>query len=300
MNLCKSNVYYNLSKTMSSHPCGNFSNLEHLDLSYNTNLHINNLQWISHFTSLKSLSLSGIDLHKETYWSQHISMLPSLSKLSLRSCQLPNVFPSVGWFVNFTSLQSLNLSENHFDFEISKVVSNLSVQFSALFLESNELKGSIPDTLRNLRSLEYLMLSGNELNGTIPDWFGEYKNMQYLEFYGNSLQGPIPSTIGNMSNLVSLELSYNHLHGFLPSTLGKLSELQNLLVGGNSFAGVASKINFTKLTKLEMLDLSSQVLYLTQIQIGPLLLNLHMYICILQNWDLFFLLGYILQNLFII
>lgn len=86
MNLCKSNVYYNLSKTMSSHPCGNFSNLEHLDLSYNTNLHINNLQWISHFTSLKSLSLSGIDLHKETYWSQHISMLPSLSKLSLRSC----------------------------------------------------------------------------------------------------------------------------------------------------------------------------------------------------------------------
>ncbi|XP_054782768.1 receptor-like protein EIX2 [Prosopis cineraria] len=255
--LYPSNAYRNLLGTMPPHFCGNFSNLKYLDLSYNINLHMDNIQWISHLPSLKILDLSGIDLHKETHWIQHMSVLLSLSELLLRSCQLTDVIPGVGWFVNFTSLQYLDLSENYFDFEISKLVLNLSDEFSALILESNKLKGPIPDTLRNLRNLEYLMLSGNELNGTIPDWLGEYKHMQYLEFYGNSLQGPIPATIGNLSELISLELSYNHLHGFFPSSLGKLSNLENLLVGGNSLVGVASKMNFTKLIKLQMLDLSS-------------------------------------------
>ncbi|XP_028808631.1 receptor-like protein 30 [Neltuma alba] len=174
---------------------------QYLDLSYNVNLHINDIQWISHFPSLKSLHLNGINMHKEIHWIQRISWPPYLSELVLRSCQLADIIPSVGWFVNFSSLQSLDLSENHFDFEVSKLVSNLSDQISAIILESNKLKGPIPDTLRSLRNRKYWMLGGNELNGTIPGWFGEYKHLWELEFYGNSLQGSIPATIENLSSL---------------------------------------------------------------------------------------------------
>ncbi|KAF7825457.1 receptor-like protein EIX2 [Senna tora] len=143
-------------------------------------------------------------------------------------------------------------NENHFDSEIFKWVSNLSDSLSALILENNQLKGQIPCDLRNLRNLEYLELSFNELNGTIPDWFGQYKYLQYLEVYGNSLEGFFPASIGNLSSLVSLELSYNHLNGSVPKSLGKLSKLEILLLGGNSLVSVASKMNFTKLTNLQM------------------------------------------------
>ena len=54
--------------------------LHHLDLAGNNDLYVDNLRWVSHFSSLKYLKLSAINLHRETHWLQYITMIPSLSE----------------------------------------------------------------------------------------------------------------------------------------------------------------------------------------------------------------------------
>ena len=59
----------------------NMSNLHYLDLAGNNNLHVENLRWVSRFSSLKHLKLNAINLHQETHWLQYMTMIPSLSEL---------------------------------------------------------------------------------------------------------------------------------------------------------------------------------------------------------------------------
>jgi Leucine-rich repeat (LRR) protein len=42
-----------------------------------------------------------------------------------------------------------------------------------LFLDSNELSGTIPESLARLTNLEQLYLSGNQLSGTLFSDFGK-------------------------------------------------------------------------------------------------------------------------------
>ncbi|KAK7836318.1 hypothetical protein CFP56_022740 [Quercus suber] len=68
-----------------------------------------------------------------------MSKFPSLSELYLLYCQLDSLNPFLG-FVNFTSLQVLDLSINHFNHEIPNWFSNLTVNLLDLRLSENSLK----------------------------------------------------------------------------------------------------------------------------------------------------------------
>ncbi|XP_061347793.1 receptor-like protein EIX2 [Gastrolobium bilobum] len=212
--------------------CVNSSALEYLDLSSNYALAIDNLQWLSRISSLKRLQLSGIDLRKETYWLQSVTtMLPSLSELYLRSCQLNNLSPSLQ-YANFTALQILDLRGNKFDSELPKWLFNLSGIFN-IDLSSSVLRGQLPKALLNLRHLESLGLEKNHFNGPIPDWLGQFEHLQYLDLVKNNFSGSIPVSLGNLSSLVFLG------------------------VGRNQLTGIVSERNFAKLSKLKYLSIYS-------------------------------------------
>ena len=210
---------------------------------------------MSGLSALQYLHLHSADLHREVDWLQIMSKFPSLSKLYLQNCQLDSLNPSLG-FVNFTSLQVLDLSENHFNHEIPNWFSNLSTSLLSLSLYSSSLKGNIPPSIFNLEKLEYLALSENSLSGKIPDSLGQLTRLIYLDLTINPLSGPIPSSVGNLSQMQVLLLSLNKLNGTVPKSLGLLSNLLAVSISYNSFTGSLDEAHFSKLGKLKQLDIS--------------------------------------------
>jgi len=246
----------NLSLVTTSHGSGNFSNVVHLDLSHNENLVINDLRWLLRLSSsLQFLNLDFVNLHKETHWLQILHMLPSLSMLSLCSCSLESVSPSLP-YANFTSLEYLDLSYNDFSSEIPVWLFNLS-GLSYLDLGNNRFHGQIPKNLMNLRNLDVLYLEDNKLSGAIPDWLGQLGGLKQLVLSYNSYTSSIPTTLGNLSSLIYLDVSTNHLNGSLPESLGQLSNLEELVVDENPLSGVLSDRNFAKLSNLQTLSFGS-------------------------------------------
>ncbi|XP_058783496.1 receptor-like protein EIX1 [Vicia villosa] len=240
----------------------NLSNIQYLDLSFNDDLHLDNLNWLSKFSSLKSLNLSQINLQNQTNWFHTMDMLhASLLELRLSSCHLTNIFPSTN-HVSFTkSLVTLDLSANYFDSELPAWLFDLGSDsnISHIDLSFNMLQGQIPKSLLSLTKLEFLRLSNNELNGSIPDWLGQHQNLKYLNLAENLFHGSIPSSLGNLFSLVDLSVGSNFLTGNIPSTIGKLFNLKSLFIGGNSLSGGLSEEHFSNLSNLETLVLSAPI-----------------------------------------
>ncbi|KAK7316698.1 hypothetical protein RJT34_00354 [Clitoria ternatea] len=202
----------NYFHTITTH--GNFtaSSLHYLETSQYDTTHIDNLQWLSRLSSIKYLDLSSIDLHKETSWLQLVAMLPSLSELHLRSCELNNILPSLN-YVNLTSLKTLDLAGNNFH---------------------NEL----PKWLLNLSDISYIDLSYNQLKGSIPKGIGQLEHLQFLDLSDSMFSGIIPSsTLGNLSSLVTLSVGSNSFFGTISeTTFSKLSNLEDLYLSNSTFA----------------------------------------------------------------
>ncbi|RVW94611.1 LRR receptor-like serine/threonine-protein kinase GSO1 [Vitis vinifera] len=262
---------------------GNLSNLQSLDLGYNSDMTCGNLDWLSHLPSLTHLDLRWVNLSKAIHWPQAINKMPSLTELYLSDTQLPPIIPtiSISHINSSTSLVVLDLSENGltssiypwlFNFSSSLVHLDLSgndlngsipdafgdmTTLAHLDLYSNHLNGSIPDAFGNMTTLAYLHLSSNELRGSIPNAFGDMTTLAYLHLSSNELRGSIPEAFGNMTTLAYLDLSWNQLEGEIPKSLRDLCNLQELLLTGNNLTGLKEK-DFLACSNhtLEVLDLS--------------------------------------------
>ncbi|XP_050280835.1 receptor-like protein EIX2 isoform X2 [Quercus robur] len=241
---------------------GNLSSLRYLNLEGHYDLSTKNLDWVSSLSSLEYLYMGKVKInHTKGDWLHAINMLPSLQELSLCSCQLEHL-PSSLTFLNFSSLEVLDLSYNSFN-------------------------TSIPQWLFNLTSLTKLDLTFSNQGGKILDSFGRLGNLQYLYLGGNRFYGSIPASIGNLSSLNELDLSYNQMNGTIPESFGQLSELANLYLLENSWDGVITEAQLMNLTSLEEFMLTTNknqplVFNVTHNWFSPFTLkSLHLESCII-------------------
>ncbi|KAM3696003.1 hypothetical protein ACJW31_06G004900 [Castanea mollissima] len=272
------------------HQLGNLSNLRYLNLggfSYYKDLYVENLQWLSGLPLLQHLDLSSGNLSQASDLLQEINKLPSLSELRLSGCALSGFIPPpIPSNINFSSLTTLDLSDNYFE--------NTSILFWVfglhnlvyLDLSSNLFPGPIPVHLQNLTSLRHLDLSLTSCDSSIPNWLYSFSHLEFLNLGYNNLQGRIssaignltsaisidlssnvlegnvPRSIGNLSSLRSLDLGYNQINGTLPQSFGQLSKLESLNIGFNMLGGVVSEVHFAKLMRLKKLFASHNQLTL--------------------------------------
>lgn len=134
----------------------------------------------------------------------------------------------------------ISLSRNNLKGSIPKEIGNLK-NLKDIALETNNLSGSIPKEIYSLKNLESIMLSDNNLTGEIPKEIGNLQKLSSLELTKNNLSGIIPKEIGNLQNLQSLQLGTNKLSGSIPKEIGNLKELSVLNLRGNNLSGSIPK-----------------------------------------------------------
>ncbi len=122
-----------------------------------------------------------------------------------------------------------------------------------IVLGNNNLKGTLPAELGDLKNLETLVLNQNKLTG-LHRGLGNLSNLTTLDLGNNRLRGPIPPWIAKLKNLKKLDLSNNGFTGAIPSWLGDLRNLEELRLDGNHLQGPVPKAlgNLSKLTVLRI------------------------------------------------
>ncbi|CDP05556.1 unnamed protein product [Coffea canephora] len=110
-------------------------------------------------------------------------------------------------------LRYLNLSNAGFVGEVPHHLGNLShLRYLDIGMSENNLQGSIPSEIGQLRKLTRLYLFFNELNGTIPSSLWELTKLQTLEVDRNSLTGVLSEHhFVKLRELNSLYISCNFL-----------------------------------------------------------------------------------------
>ena len=118
-----------------------------------------------------------------------------------------------------------------------------------LYLESLNLKGTLPDEIGDFAGLEELHLWNNAkskfslkggLSGTIPATIAKLTSLKILEMQINNFTGTVPSTLGAMAkSLHVIKLDKNMLSGPLPASFcdfATTATVTNCDFGGNPFA----------------------------------------------------------------
>jgi len=92
-------------------------------------------------------------------------------------------------------------------------------------VQHNQLTGTIPNKIGNLKHLTELNLGSNKLKGSLPDSFYSLTQLKYVNMDNNMFTGTFSRKITQMTCLVAINLSQNDFRGDLPNTMGSLNNL---------------------------------------------------------------------------
>uniref|UniRef100_A0A6N2NJH1 non-specific serine/threonine protein kinase n=1 Tax=Salix viminalis TaxID=40686 RepID=A0A6N2NJH1_SALVM len=235
----------------------------------NIGLTLPNLQYLGlHGNRLSGLipaTLSNATKFTEIYLSFNkftgkvpsLASMPNLRVLSMQAIGLGNGEDDDLSFLytlsNSSKLETLDINENNFGGVLPEIISNFSTKLKRMTFGSNQIRGSIPDDIGNLVSLNTLGLESNQLTGSIPNSIGKLQNLADFFLSENKLSGSIPSSLGNITSLMQINFDQNNLHGSIPPSLGNCQNLLVLALSQNHLSGPIPK---------EVLSISSLSMFL--------------------------------------
>jgi len=120
-------------------------------------------------------------------------------------------------------------------------------------LQENNLIGQIPLNLYELDQLHTLWLNGNQISGTIDQSISNLSNLVNLDFQKNLLTGDIPPSLWSISSLFSVWLNDNQLCGELPQSISDLT-LRVLNLSNNMISGLLPEVMTDSLVNLILDD----------------------------------------------
>ncbi|KAK9054301.1 hypothetical protein SSX86_025379 [Deinandra increscens subsp. villosa] len=155
--------------------------------------------------------------------------------------------------VNSTKLDFLAIDGNGFDGVIPDFIGNLSKTLRMLYMGSNQISGSIPPSIGQLKGLALLNLSFNSISGEIPSEIGQLEVLEELVLRKNRLTSNIPNSLGNLGKLAQIDLSSNELGGNIPTSFKAFERITSMDLSMNKLNGSIP---------MEVFDLSSLTIIL--------------------------------------
>lgn len=129
-------------------------------------------------------------------------------------------------------------------------------RITQIHLNFNNLRGTIPESINELRKLKILDLSQNEIVGKIPESIGDFRELTHLSLSDNKLKGSLPEALWNLNKLLSLSLDKNEFTGEISPSIANLKKLELLSFTFNNISGKIPREmgNMTKLTSFGAQD----------------------------------------------
>ena len=128
----------------------------------------------------------------------------------------------------------LNLSSNNLCGTIPESIGDLAC-LERLILNDNAITGTLPEQMTSMKELRDLYVGSNQLEGPLPDWLGHMQNLKRLALYNNLFSGEVPNSILEL-DLHEIQLQYNLLTGPLP-VFSKMELFDLLGLSYNYFTG---------------------------------------------------------------
>lgn len=164
----------------------------------------------------------------------------------------------VNWFNNADWSSSIDLSAVT-PFGVEKEFIGGEWRVTSLILRSNNLVGTLPESLGNLKRCVWLITKDNFLTGQVPVNIYQMTELKYLYLSGsvadpslsdsglhpgktspetNTFAGSIlPPEWGQLPNIDIIELAQSQVEGPLPKEWGQLSTLRKLYLNGSRVEG---------------------------------------------------------------
>ncbi|XP_031286473.1 probable LRR receptor-like serine/threonine-protein kinase At3g47570 [Pistacia vera] len=263
-NIKSLNVFHNNLTGGIPHFLGNLTSLEKLNLAVNA-FGGNIPDSLGRLKNLTSLGLGENNLSGAVPSSiYNLSFLVNFSLVlnQLHGSLPPNLglaFPRLKYFQvshnlfsgsipvslsNASELEHFQLNSNDFSGKLSVDFGGLQ-HFALLNVATNKLGsgearnqliGTIPPNIGNLKVLSAFDVSDNNLSGEIPSQLSLCSSLEYLYIEGNFFQGFIPSSLSSLRGIRDIDLSRNNLSGQIPKFLATLA-LENLNLSFNNLEG---------------------------------------------------------------
>ncbi|RWR74154.1 LRR receptor-like serine/threonine-protein kinase ERECTA [Cinnamomum micranthum f. kanehirae] len=230
--------------------------IETLDASYSF-LRGTIPSWLLYNATVSSLNLRGNSLQCPFPQStRHNKSM--LGKLDISDNKIYGALPS-NMETLFPSLVLFNMSHNELKGTIPSSIKKLQM-LTIMDLSVNNLSGEMPHGLiSNNTSLKYLKLSNNKLQGNILSKFSNMTELAVLLLDNNGFTGTIASDMLSSPSLKIIDLRKNNLLGHIPSWFPDLTNLGILLLGGNFFNGPIP-LELCLMQNLHILDLSNNAI----------------------------------------
>ncbi|KAF8021099.1 hypothetical protein BT93_G1505 [Corymbia citriodora subsp. variegata] len=211
----------------------NLTSLTHLDISYNKLVLNFDPVWVPPF-QLQFIDVSGCNVGpKFPLWLQ---MQRNISSFYMSNANISDEVPN--WLSDILlNVKSLDLSNNMLRGPISRMDGNKMKLLRLLFLSSNNLSGSIPNSLCAMEELICLDLSKNQLSGRLPLCLKKLENLEWISLGDNRLSGQITNSFCHIKWLEALLLHKNGFDKMLPKCLSNLTNLLLLDLSDNDFTG---------------------------------------------------------------
>ena len=166
----------------------------------------------------------------------------ALAVIQLSNNQLTGPFLT-GWTTAFPNLTSIDIHSNAFSGPLpelweTKSATCLFPELTSLTLHTNAFEGDLPSASGScLSRLQYLYLNGNNLNGTLPSSWFNLPSLLTLDLHDNRLSGTLPPSWGDFATLQVLALHNNRLNGSLPVEWSAMNAIQMFRVSENNLTG---------------------------------------------------------------
>ncbi|KAL9432962.1 hypothetical protein AB3S75_027888 [Citrus x aurantiifolia] len=254
------------------------SNLTKLSLLH---LGATNMSLIKLFSLLNlSSTMTDLDLggtRIKGNFPDDIFRLPNLQILHLNlNSQLTGYLPKSNWN---SPLRELDLSLSNFLGEIPYSIGNLFF-LEVLDIEFCNFTGSNPTSIGNLTRATEIVFASNHFTGQLPHHVSGLSYLTTFDLFGNYFQGRVPSWLFTLPSLLSINPAWNMLNGpidlfqlpnslqdvrleeneilgTIPNSIFQLVNLTILNLSSNNLSGVIRFDQFSKLKKLQFLDLSN-------------------------------------------